>query len=120
MFIFRLLIFLKINFFEKKKLSGIPSDCQTVWIQIRPDVLSGLIRVQTVCESYQQTTLGNKELNMHTVSPVIFFKINFFDFFFRNTIRVSYGLVPDKARRIVGPDLGQNCLKKLSADDTRR
>ena len=42
--------FLKINFL------GIPSQCQTVWTQIRPDVLSGLIWVQTVCKGYQQTT----------------------------------------------------------------
>ena len=40
----------------RKNLSGIPSECQTVWIQIRPDVLSCLIRVQTVCKGYQQTT----------------------------------------------------------------
>ena len=38
-------------------LSGIPLECQTVWIQIRPYVLLGLIWVQTVCKSYQQTTL---------------------------------------------------------------
>ena len=31
----------KINFFEKN-LSGTPSECQAVWIPIRPDVLSGL------------------------------------------------------------------------------
>ena len=34
----------------------LPSGCQTVWIQIRPDILSGLIWVQTVCRGYQQTT----------------------------------------------------------------
>ena len=28
----------------------------TVWIQIRPDILSGLIRIQTVCKGYQQMT----------------------------------------------------------------
>ena len=28
-----------------KIISGIPSECQTVWIQIRPGVLSGLIWV---------------------------------------------------------------------------
>ena len=38
----------------RKILSGIPSECQAVWIQIRPDILSGLIWVQTVCKSYQQ------------------------------------------------------------------
>ena len=46
-----------------KILSGISSECQTDWIQIRPDILSGLIWVQTVCKSYQQTTLVGKELN---------------------------------------------------------
>ena len=45
----------------KKKLSGMPSMYQTVWILIRPDNLSGLIWVQTACKSYLQTT---KELNM--------------------------------------------------------
>ena len=29
---------------------------QTVWIQIRPDILSGLVWIQTVCKGYQQTT----------------------------------------------------------------
>ena len=32
------------------------SKCQTVWIQIRTDILSVLIRVQTVCKGYQHTT----------------------------------------------------------------
>ena len=27
---------------------------------------------------------------------------------------------PDQARRFVGPDLGPNCLPRLSADDSRR
>ena len=40
--------FFKINFF-KEILSRIPSECQTVWIQIRPDALS----------------LGGKELKCH-------------------------------------------------------
>ena len=39
-----------------------PTEYQTVWIQIRPDALSGLIWVQTVCKGYQQTTLTGKEL----------------------------------------------------------
>ena len=37
-----------------------------------------------------------------------------------NTIRVSNSLDPDQARRSVGPDLGTNCLQRLSADDTSR
>ena len=34
----------------------LPSGCQTVLIQIRPDILPGLILVQTVYRCYQQTT----------------------------------------------------------------
>ena len=39
------------------------SECLTVWIQIRSDIFSGLIWVQTVCKGYQQTTLAGKVLN---------------------------------------------------------
>ena len=38
----------------------------------------------------------------------------------KDTIRVSNSLDPDQARHIVGPDLGTDCLQKLSADDTSR
>ena len=31
---------------------------------------------------------------------------------------MSNSLDPDQARRIVGPDLGPNCLPRLSADNT--
>ena len=37
----------------------------------------------------------------------------------RSTIRVSNGLDPDQDRRSVGPDLGPNCLQRLSAYDKR-
>ena len=40
----------------RKILSGIPSGCQTVWIQIQRDILSSLVWVQTVCKGYQRTT----------------------------------------------------------------
>ena len=56
----RLLIFFKINFFQKI-LSGIPSECQIDWIHIRPDIILGLIWVQSVCKGYQQSTQGYKE-----------------------------------------------------------
>ena len=43
------------------------------------------------------------------------------DFFqnklFMNIIRVSNGLDPDQDHDSVGPDLGPNCLQRLSADD---
>ena len=46
----------------RKVLSKIPSECQTDWIQIRPDILSGLIWVQSVCKGYEQRTQVDKEL----------------------------------------------------------
>ena len=36
------------------------------------------------------------------------------------TIRVSNSLEPDQARHFVEPDLGPNCLQRLSADDKSR
>ena len=53
---------------------------------------------------------------------LIFFKINFLKNSFRNTIRMSNGLDPDQAGQFVGPDLGPNCLPRLSdsVDDTGR
>ena len=33
---------------------------------------------------------------------------------------MSNSLDPDQAGHSVGPDLGPNCLQKLSADDSRR
>ena len=58
------LIFSKLTF--SKNVSGIRSECQIVWIQIRPDVVSGLIWIQTVCKGYQPTTLTDKELTLKT------------------------------------------------------
>ena len=54
-FFFCHLIFLKSTFFETFFQEY--HQCQTIWIQIRPDKMSGLIRVQTVCKGYQQATL---------------------------------------------------------------
>ena len=48
-----LLTFFKIKFL--KKFLQKHSECQTVWIQISPD-LSVLIWVQTVCKGYKQNT----------------------------------------------------------------
>ena len=46
------------------------SGSQTVWIQIRPDSLSGLIWVQTICKSYQQTT---KEKGKNIIEDVVLY-----------------------------------------------
>ena len=37
----------------------------------------------------------------------------------RSTIRVTNSLDPDQVQQYVGPDLGPNCLQKLSLDDPR-
>ena len=39
---------------------------------------------------------------------------------FRNTIKVLNGLDPIHSQRFVRPDLGPNCLQRLSADNTSR
>ena len=61
----RLLIFFQNQLFLKI-LSGILTESQTVWIQIRLHILSGLVLVQTVCKGYQQTTLVGNELKVYT------------------------------------------------------
>ena len=61
---------LKFNYFLKKS-SGIPNECQTVWIQIRTDV--GLIWVQTVYKGYQQTTLVGKEIKVTSLYNMIYY-----------------------------------------------
>ena len=68
------------NQFFRKILSVIPSECQTVWIQIRPDILSGLIWVQTVLQR-----LSADNARRHRVKELIFFflKIGIFHFMIR-------------------------------------
>ena len=57
---------------------------------------------------------------------IFFFKISLFvvvcflNKSLGNISRVSSSLDHDHDRRFVGPDLGQNCLKMLSADDTSK
>ena len=53
------------DFFSSKLMfskikSGVSSECQTVLILIRADVLSVRIWVQTVCKGYQWTTLAGR------------------------------------------------------------
>ena len=49
-------------------------------------------------------------------SADFFSKLTFSKKSFRNIIRLSNGLDPDQDRHFVGPDLGTNCLQRLSAD----
>ena len=53
-----------------------------------------------------------EKLLMLFCSLLIFFKINFFEKFFQE-YHLSF-------KRFVGPDLGLNCLQKLSTDDISR
>ena len=53
------------------------------------------------------------------LSSADFFKINFRKIL-SGIPSVSNNLDPDHARHFVGPDLGPNCLQRLSADDTSR
>ena len=50
------------------------------------------------------------------LSSADFFKVNYFKNSHTNIIRVSISLDPDQDRHFVGPDLGPNCLQRLSAD----
>ena len=61
MLLCHLLIFFKINFFEKF-FQEYHQNVKQFWILIRPDSLSGLIWVQIVCKSYQETILVGNQL----------------------------------------------------------
>ena len=50
-------------------------------------------------------------------SAAFFSKSIFSENSVRNTIRLSNSLDPDQDRYLVGPDLGPNCLQRLSADN---
>ena len=58
--------------------------------------------------------LGNFSCRLLTV-----FKINFFKKIFQYDYQ-SNSLDPDQDRHLVGPDLGPNCLQRLTADDKIR
>ena len=58
---------------------------------------------------------------MLLLSSADFFKIIFSSKnCFRNSIRVSNRMDPDQDQHCVGPDLGPNCLQKLSDDKSNR
>ena len=54
------------------------------------------------------------------LSVDFFFKLSFSKNYCRNTIRVSNSLDPDQAQHLVRPDLGPNCLRRLSSDNILR
>ena len=69
----------------------------------------GALRVKALC------MLAN--FSSFSVVCRYFSKLTFHQNYFRNTIRVSNSLDPDQVRRSVGPDLGPNGLRILSADN---
>ena len=69
----------------------------------------------------ERTHLTHLLCNFHVfLSSADIFQNLLFEKFFQGycTIRVSNSLESDQARLYVGPDLGPNCLQKLSVDDT--
>ena len=59
----------------RKIISGTPPECQRVWIQIRPDVLSGLIWVLTVLQKLSvDDTSRPKSACSHFNGRRIFFR----------------------------------------------
>ena len=52
--------------------------------------------------------------------PIFFFKINFFEKLLQEYHQCLNILDPDQDQHFVEPDLGPNCLQRLSADDTSR
>ena len=106
------LFFFKINF--SVIILGIPSECQTVWIQIRSNIFRNTISVSNSLDPDQARHFREYDQECQTVWIQIRPDI------FVNTIRVSNSLDPDQARHFVRPDLDPNCLQKLSADVTSR
>ena len=56
-------------------------------------------------------------IKSNLVLVILKFVFRFFSQNFSNTIIVSNCLEPDQDRQNVGPDLGPNCLQRLSADN---
>ena len=65
----------------------------------------------------QSCLLGNFPVFCRLLFFFLFSKSTFSKYSFRNTTRVSNSLDPEQAKCFVKPDLGPNCLQKLSADD---
>ena len=76
----RLLIFISKSTFSKKFFQYIVTlpECQTVWIQIRTDVLSVLIWVQTVCKGSQPTTNSPHARKVHFHVAILLESIYFY------------------------------------------
>ena len=67
MFLFSSATFFKIKFFLQINNPGSPSECQTVWIQIKTDVQMVFIRFQTVSKRLH-VLADDKVLDWHAKS----------------------------------------------------
>ena len=89
---------------------------------------SGVIETCLALRYWFFEVLGSESVNsayweiLHAFlsSADFFFKINVSKIISRSTIRVSISLDPDQDQCFFRPDLVQNCLQMLSADDTGR
>ena len=67
-----LYVFVVFHLFQNQLFEKL-SEGQTVFVQIRPDVLLSLIWVQTAYKGYRQTTLVGKEVTR--ISGIFFFRL---------------------------------------------
>ena len=92
--------------------------------------MPGWIHFTSITSAREHSNLyENKKINFFVTLGNFSALLSSADFFsesifsknsFTNTGLMSSRLDPDQARRVLGPDLGPNCLQKLSADDIRR
>ena len=85
------------------------------WLKVQCRLFNNYISVEKVYFDHLLDFQILLLLFLHSllVCHILLFKC----WIFFNTIRVSNSLDPGKARHVVGPDLGPNCLQRLSADD---
>ena len=111
------------NSLFQKILSRTLLGCQTAWIQIRTDVSSVQIWIQTDCKCYQQTTkvaASRRRGNLVVVDRPSVWTVEltvtrsafiaFTGDFCRLLIIFGNSLDPNQARQNVGPDLDKTCL----------
>ena len=84
--------------------------------------LFSLICVHNLCRLLQIvggtfTLCMLDEFCMYFYPLLNFSKVSFSKNSFRNNIRVPNRLEPDQALHVVRPDVGPNCLQRLSADN---
>ena len=95
-------------FFSKstfsKNLSVITSECQAVWIQIRPFISSGLIWVQTVCKRDLQMTLVGKELSQPASQQRLATCINIEMLYAASLVITLFRKLLQTVRTQIGPD----------------